>query len=137
MSTHSSVGQWYVLAILLILVKKKNQFPDGREQPIALASRSLSPSECNYVQIEKEALSLIFGVRKFHQYLYGKSFVLVTDHKCLTTLLVPKTGIPTLVASRMQRWGLILSAYSYTIEYRVTNNHGELGLITHSFCIDL
>ena len=102
-----------------------HQFPNGREQPIAFASRSLSPSECNYAQIEKEALSLIFGVPKFHQYLYGKPFVLVTDHKPLTTLLGPKTGIPTLAASRMQRWALILSAYSYTIEYRATDDHGN------------
>ena len=58
-------------------------FEDGSERPVAFASRTLSPTERNYPQIEKEALSLIFGIQKFHQYLYGRPFVLVTDHKPL------------------------------------------------------
>ena len=43
-------------------------FPDNSEQPIAFASRTLTTSEKNYAQLEKEALALVFGVRKFHQY---------------------------------------------------------------------
>ena len=97
--------------------------PHGIEQPIAFASRTLSCLKVNYPQIEKEALAIIFGVRKFHKYLYGKPFVLVTDHKPLTTLLGPKTSVPTLAASRMQRWAHVLSAYPYTIEYCPTAQH--------------
>ena len=97
--------------------------PHGIEQPIAFASRTLSCSEVNYSQIEKEDLAIIFGIQKFHQYLYEKPFVLVTDHKPLTTLLA-------LAASHMQRWALVLSAYSYTIEYcptaQYTNADGFL-----------
>ena len=89
---------------------------DGSEQPVAYASRSLQPAEQKYAQIEREALAIIFAVRRFHQYLYGRSFTLVTDHKPLCKILGPKESIPPLAAAKMQRWALILSAYQYDIE---------------------
>ena len=98
---------------------------DGTERPIAFASRTLSRSEQNYSQIEKEALSLIFGVKKIHLYLFGRNFTLTTDHKPLTTIFGPKHGIPPLAAARLQRWALILAAYNYEIEYRPTGAHAN------------
>ena len=98
-------------------------FPDGSERPIAFASRTLTASEKNYAQLEKEALSLIFGIRKFHSYLYGRRFTLITDHKPLTTILGPKKAIPSLAAARLQRWAVLLSAYTYDILYKTTHDH--------------
>ena len=49
-------------------------FPTGIERPIAYASRTLTQSEKGYSQLEKEALSLTFGVKKFHTFLYGRRF---------------------------------------------------------------
>ena len=100
-------------------------YPNGVERPIAYASRTLTAAERNYAQIEKEALSLSFGVGKFHQYVYGRAFTLITDHKPLTTILGPKKGIPTLAAARLQRWALLLSAYHYQIEYKSTSAHAN------------
>ena len=77
-----------------------HKLPDGSERPVAFASGT---SEKNYSQVEKEALSLVFGIKRFHQYLYGHNFVLLTDHKPLTMILGPKQGIPPLAAARMQR----------------------------------
>ena len=49
--------------------------PNGEERSIAYASRTpVSASEKNYAHIEKEAMSLKFGVKKFHNYLYGHTF---------------------------------------------------------------
>ena len=98
--------------------------PDGSEKPIAFASRSLSPSERNYAQLEKEALSLVYGVKKFHQCLYGRKFQLITDHKPLLAILGPKKGIPALAAARLQRW-VLLSAYTYDIKFKPTQDHAS------------
>ena len=83
-------------------------------------------AERNYGQIEKEPLSLVYEIRKFHQYLYGRKFVLVTDHKPLLTLLGPKKGIPSLAAARLQRWAVLLSAHVYDIEFRPTGEHSNV-----------
>ena len=99
--------------------------PDRSERPIAFASRTLSSSERNYAQVEEEALPLVFGVKRFQNYLYGRTFTLVTDHRPLTTIFGQKKGIPALAAARLQRWAIILSAYQYNIEFRPTQAHAN------------
>lgn len=102
---------------------------DGRgERPVAYVSRTLNDAEKNYSQIHKEALAIIFCVQKYHQYLYGRKFQLRTDHKPLVSIFGPHKGIPTMVASRMQRWAIILSAYTFDIEYIRTDNNIADGL---------
>ena len=89
---------------------------------MVFVSRTLSASERNYSQVQKEALSLVFGIKTFNHYLYiWASFY--TDHKPLTTILGPKQGIPSVAATRTQRWALLLSAYSYSIKFRPTEAH--------------
>ena len=56
---------------------------DGSQKPIAYVSHTLSKPEQAYAQIECEGLALVFGVRRFHQYLCGHPFILVTDHRPL------------------------------------------------------
>jgi len=87
------------------------------EHPIAYASRASTSAESNYAQIKQEALAIVFGIRRFHQYLYGRSFTLVTDHHPLCKILGEKEGIPPLAAAQMQLWALLRSAYSYSIQH--------------------
>ena len=74
---------------------------DGEEKPIVYASCSLSASEQNYSLIEKEAMAIVFGIKKFHQYLFERRFHCFTDHRPLTLLLGPKLGISVLAASHL------------------------------------
>ncbi|KRX18362.1 Uncharacterized protein T07_1900 [Trichinella nelsoni] len=55
--------------------------PHGSHHPIAFASKTLSKAEKNYSQIERKALAPVFGVQKFHRYLFRRKFTLVTDYK--------------------------------------------------------
>lgn len=77
--------------------------PEGLERPIMYASVVLNKTETRYSQLEKEALSIMYCVKKFHNYLYGQRFTLHTDYKPLQTLLFPKENLPSLAAARIQR----------------------------------
>ena len=99
--------------------------PDGSEKPIAYGSKSLSKCQEKYSQIDKEALALIWAVKKFHYFLMGKKFTLITDHKPLVHIFSPDKGIPVMSAARLQRYAILLSAYQYNIEYRNTNDHAN------------
>ncbi|CAB4014079.1 Hypothetical predicted protein [Paramuricea clavata] len=89
---------------------------DGSLQPVAFASRTLNTAEKNYAQIERESLAIVFGVTKFRQYLLGRHFKLLTDHKPLITLLGEHKSVPQLASAQIKRWSL-LAAYNYMIEF--------------------
>ncbi|XP_045765544.1 uncharacterized protein K02A2.6-like [Maniola jurtina] len=102
--------------------------PDGSERAVVYVSRALTCSEKHYSQIDKEALAIVYCLKKLHQYLYGRRFTLRTDHKPLVSIFGPKYGVPAMAASRLQRWAIILSAYTYDIEYVNTRDNGADGL---------
>ena len=100
--------------------------PDGSEKPVLYAlPRALLQNKWPYVQLEKEALSLVYGIQKFHQYIYGRNFTLLIDHHPLTVILGPKKGIPPLAAARLLRWALLLLAYQYTNKFHPTQDHAN------------
>lgn len=92
-------------------------FENGMERPISFASRTLTKAEKNYSQLDKEALSLVFEVKKFHTYLYGREFILVTDNMPLKAIFGEKKGIPVMAAGRLQRYAVFLSGYNYKVEF--------------------
>lgn len=68
--------------------------------PVAYASRSLTPTEVQYAQIEKEVLAIVFGMEKFETYLYGRKELVESDHKPLEAIF--KKSLPN-APKRLQR----------------------------------
>lgn len=86
-------------------------------QPVQFASRTLNPAECNYSQIEREALSVIFGCERFKKFLLGAMFLIKNDHKPLMKLFSNTSGVPATCSARLQRWALRLSQFKYNFQY--------------------
>ena len=96
--------------------------PDGDEKPVGFASRTLTKAESNYSHLDKEALAIIFGVKKFHQYLHGRHFSIKTDHKPLTHIFNETRATLSMASGHIQRWALTLGGYDYSIQYREGKN---------------
>ncbi|XP_055858008.1 uncharacterized protein K02A2.6-like [Episyrphus balteatus] len=91
------------------------QISDSDEpRVITYASKSLTDTEKRYCQTEKEALALVWSVERFHFYLFGRVFELVTDHKALETIFSP-TSKP---CARIERWVLRLQSYNFKVVYK-------------------
>ena len=88
---------------------------DGSEMPIAYASCTLNVVEKRYSQwcqcctLDKEADAIMFGVKRFHQYIYRRKFSIVSDHNPLHYLLNENKAVPAMASARLQRWALTLS----------------------------
>ena len=102
-----------------------SQIENGVEKPIAFGSKSLTSAQRNYSQLDKEGLAVIFGITKFHKYLYGRQFTLQLDNKPLSYIFSPDKEIPLMASHRLIRWILKLRAYDFTISLRSTNQHGN------------
>ena len=65
----------YRIGAVLVHVMK-----DGSEKQVVYASRTLSTAERNYSHLDKEALAVVFSVKKFHQFRFGHHFKIYKDH---------------------------------------------------------
>ena len=100
----SNFGLGYILA---------QSADDGRMRAICFGSRALTPTEQNYAATERECLAVVEGVKKYHVYLHGNKFVVVTDHKALIWLM--NHADPT---SKLMRWAVKLQGYEFSIIHR-------------------
>lgn len=86
------------------------QYEDGVKKPVAYASKKLTKGQVNYSTIEKECLAIVWSVQKFLRYLYGREFLLETDHQPLVYLTQAKVS-----NARLMRWALLLQPYRFRI----------------------
>ena len=98
---------------------------DGTDRPIAYASHTLNPAECNYSQLQKEGLACVFEVKKFHDYVFGHQFQLVTDHKPLLGQIKEDRATLTRASARIERWLLFLLNYEYSLVFHNTTAHAN------------
>ncbi|CAH8864175.1 unnamed protein product [Trichobilharzia szidati] len=87
-------------------------------QPVICTSRRLNKSEQGNSQTQKQALAVVWAVRRLHKYLFGTKFHIVTDHQALKFIYNPEKSSNRSSSAVVQRLSLELSAYDYTIEHR-------------------
>ena len=83
-------------------------------QPVAYSSRAMTSAECNYAQIEKELLSIIYACKKYHRYIYGKVVEVETEHRPLGAIL--KKPIAR-ASPRIHRMMIRLQRYQINVRY--------------------
>lgn len=96
-----------------------SQVHDGKERPIAYASRKFNQTEKNWPVTEQESFAAVLGVRVFRSYILGRPFTLRTDHKALT-FIHSKTQIPS---GKIARWMMELQQYEFKLVYRPGPRH--------------
>jgi len=94
-----------------VLLQEEN----GVQKPVAFASQSLSPQEKKYATTERECLALVFAITKFHNYLFGKKFTAIVDHKPLESLI---SNVRKRASARIERWNLVLQNYNFQIIHK-------------------
>ncbi|GFU09824.1 retrovirus-related Pol polyprotein from transposon 412 [Nephila pilipes] len=94
---------------------------DGQERVIAYWSKCLSKPKRNYCVIRKEVLAIVKAVENFHSYVYGRKFLLRTDHASLTWLLNFKNP-----EGHIARWIQKLQEYDFDIRHRKESLHGNV-----------
>ena len=93
--------------------------PEG-ERVIAYASRTLSASERKYETTRKELLAIVYGLKRFRQYLLGRHFTIRTDHAALSWLRRTPEPMPQLA-----RWLTYIEQFDYEVLHRPGTKHGN------------
>jgi hypothetical protein len=94
---------------------------------VAYASRTCSKAESRLGPTDGEFLAILYAVEKFHHYLAGTPFTIVTDHSALVHLESAKTKNP-----KLARWAMRLSGYEFTLKHRAGRIHNNADGLSRS-----
>lgn len=106
-----------------------SQMQDGIEKPIAYYSKTFSKCEKNYCVTRKELLAIVLAVKNFHHYLYGRKFIVRSDHGSLRWLMNFKNP-----EGQLARWLEVLGGYQFTIIHRPGRIHCNADALSRRPC---
>ena len=89
-----------------------NQDHGAGLQPIGFISKKLLPAECRYPTHEQELLAIIIALKSWRHFLYGRKFIVQTDHHSLVHFMKQPN-----LSNRQARWSELLSQYDFEIQY--------------------
>ena len=92
-------------------------------RPISYASRSFTPAERNYAQIEREVLAVHWAINYFRQFLLCRHFTLQTECSALTKIFGPNNDLGGIARGRMNRWCVDLVEYDFTAQHIKGDKH--------------
>ena len=102
--------------------------------PVAYSSKSLTPTEQHYAQIEKEFLAIVEAFNKFDRWLLGKSDKTVhTDHQPLQSIFQKDLAS---APKRLQKMMLFLQRYNLTVAYRKGSSLCLADTLSRASCQD-
>ena len=102
---------------------------DGQEKVVAYASRALTKSERKYCITRKELLAVVYFVKYFRHYLYGRRFTVRTDHGSIRWLLNLKNP-----EGQLARWIEVLTTYDMDIQHRPGTQHRNADAFSRHSC---
>ena len=106
-----------------------SQVQDGQERVVAYSSRSMTKEERRYCVTRKELLAVVFFMKHFRHYLYGRKFTVRTDHGALRWLTNFKDP-----QGQVARWLEVLGTYTFEIQHRPGLRHGNADALSHGPC---
>ena len=106
-----------------------SQKVDEQERVVAYFSRALTAAERYYCVTRKELLAMLKSIEHFHAYLYGRKFLLRTDHAALQWLLHFRRP-----EGQVARWIQSLQQYDFTVQHRPGSKHGNADALSRRPC---